>query len=124
MHALAEGLSELETLFGPSAAPVVREVRSALLSALAARDRGDAPMAVRDLQRAMTSLSRLFANVDPRQAAEMASMVSGLQHALLAGGGDEARRIAEEMRKRSGAVERPSRPSDEDTDLDKSRNRG
>lgn len=124
MHALAVGLDELETIFGPSAAPVVREVRSALLAALAARDRGDAPAVMRDLQRAMTTLSQLFANTDPQQAAEMGTMIVGLQQALQSGGGEEARRIAEEMRKRSGAVERATSPDDGNSEPGDRRTRG
>lgn len=113
---MAARLDELETLFGPRAQPVVGRLRGALLDALAARDRGDAPAAVARLRAAMEDLVRLFGEVDPDEGAAMGRLVAGFQQALSRGQGDAAGRIADDMRRHSGAVERTRTPEGDDDD--------
>jgi hypothetical protein len=115
LAAMAARLGELETLFGPRAQPVVHRLRGALLDALAARDRGDAPAAAGRLRAAMEELVRLFGEIDPNEAAAMGRLVAGFQEALSQGQGDAAGRMAEDMRRHSGAVERtPTRAGDDE----------
>lgn len=114
LAAMADRLDELETLFGARARPVVRSVRAALLAGLAARDRGDAPAAVAAMQRAMAELVQLFGSVDAGEAAAMQELVGGFRQAMARGAHGDAGRIAADMRRRSGAVERTAPPADED----------
>ena len=110
LSALAARLGELEALFGPAARPIVQRVRADLFEALAARERGDPTATADHMRRAMDELVRLFGAVDPDEAGAMRVLVGGFQRALQRREADAAARIAEEMRRRSGAVERPKIP--------------
>jgi len=105
---IAARLDELETLFGTKARPAIARLRASLLEALAARDRGDAPGALRSLRGGMDELARVVDDVDPQEAASMKILAAALEGALGRGEGDAARRIATDMLRRSGAEKRNS----------------
>ena len=102
-------LSDLETVLGAAARPVVAAVRSGLIAAMAARDRGDMPAAIAHLGEAMDRLSALADGVDPGEATLMRALAQNFRAALLRGDAAQAQESAATMLERSGATTRPKR---------------
>ena len=99
-------LGEMESVFGPAARPLLDGVRDALLAAMAARDRGDVPEAIRQIERGMQRLAELADRLDPGEAALMRILAQQFGQALLRGEAGTARQSAAVMFEKSGAVER------------------
>src|SRR5512140_2520009 len=76
-------LGELEVVFGPAAKPVIDGVRSLLLEALAARDRGDGATTVTRIGQAMDRLAGLANDLDPAEGMLMRVVAEQFRAALL-----------------------------------------
>ena len=96
-------LSELEVVFGPKAKPVIGAVRTGLIEALAARDRGDGETAVARIGQAMDRLAGLANDLDPAEGMLMRVVAEQFRAALLRRDTAEARQTADVMFERSGA---------------------
>jgi hypothetical protein len=105
IESVASRMRELELVLGPQAAPVVAAVRAALIDAMAARDRGDLPQALRQIAAAMDRLTGLADGLDPEEAAVMRLLAQGFRNALMRGDQTQAKQEAAAMFARSGAVE-------------------
>lgn len=99
-------LGELERVFGPAVRSVIEAVRADLIAAMAARDRGDAPGAVRAIGSAMGRLSDVAEKLDPADASLMRHLAAVFRTALLQGDAAAARASADAMLDRSGATRR------------------
>ncbi len=99
-------LDELLVVFGSSVAGTLGAIRASLLEAIAARDRGDRPVAIGAVGKAMDALSSLADHLDPTEAAMMRAMAQSFRAALLRGDYAGAKETADVMRHKSGAVER------------------
>jgi hypothetical protein len=103
IEAVVTRLAELETVLGPQIAPVLDAVRAALVSAMAARDRGDLPRAVEQVSQAMHRLASFADGLDPTEATLMRALVQTFRTALLRGDRSEAQQSATQMFEKSGA---------------------
>ena len=110
LHALFSRMGELKLVLGPAAAPGVDRVEQALREGLAARERGDVPIAVARIGAAMDRLAALAESADPAEGAMMRAVADHFRRALGRGSVGEAREAAEHMRERSGSVLHPRRP--------------
>lgn len=99
-------LGELEVVLGSDVGPVITEVRMMLISAMAARDRGDMPAALGDIGRGMDRLTALAERLDPAEAALMRGLAQTFRAALLRGDENTVKQSTAAMFERSGAVER------------------
>lgn len=99
-------LGELEVVLGSEIGPVIAEVRTRLISAMAARDRGDLPGALDEIGRGMDRLSTLAERLDPTEAALMRGLAQTFRAALLRGDESTVKQSTAAMFQRSGAVER------------------
>jgi hypothetical protein len=106
-EALFGRIGELKVVLGPAAAPGVDEVERLLREGLAARERGDPPMAVARIAQAMDRLATLASAADPAEGALMRAMAERFRQALGRGAVGEARDTADVMRERSGSIVRP-----------------
>jgi hypothetical protein len=97
-------LSELEIVFGPQAKGVINAVRTTLLEALAARQRGDAPASITKIGQAMDRLAGLAEHLDPAEGVLMRTVAEQFRAALLRYDTAEARQTADVMFERSGAA--------------------
>lgn len=104
--ALVERLSELEVVFGPRARPPLERVRTALIAAMAARDRRDEASMAGHIGRAMHELARLAEAVDPEESTLMRALADSFRAALLRNDAVQAHRAADLMMERSGATPR------------------
>ncbi len=102
-------LGDLETVLGPAVRPVVDAVRTGLIAAMAARDRGDMPAAIVQIGGAMDRLSALADDLDPAEATLMRALAQNFRAALLRGDAAQAKQDAATMLERSGAATRPIR---------------
>ncbi|MBI3783344.1 MAG: hypothetical protein HY270_08075 [Deltaproteobacteria bacterium] len=102
-------LRELEVVLGPQAAPAVAAIRSALVEALAARDRGDIVDSIRRIGAAMDRLTALADGLDHDEATMMRAVAQGFRNALLRGDEAQAKQEAAAMFARSGAVPMPKK---------------
>ena len=102
-------LGEIETVLGAAAAPVVAAVRTGLIAASAARDRGDMATAITHIGEAMDRLSALADGLDPGEATLMRALAQNFRAALLRGDAAQAQRSAATMLERSGATTRQKR---------------
>ena len=103
LESIVGGLGELEVVLGARAAPAVKAVRSALIEAMAARDRGDVVDSIRRIGVAMDQLTALADDLDPAEAAMMRAIAQGFRNALLRGDEAQAKQEAAAMFTRSGA---------------------
>ncbi|HKM99029.1 MAG TPA: hypothetical protein VJX23_00830 [Candidatus Binataceae bacterium] len=99
---LAERLGELEVVIGPKAGPVIEQVRSGLLEAMACRDRGDMSAALAAIQRAMDKLAALITELDPQEASLMRVVAQHFTRALGAGLKGEAKEAVNVMKHKAG----------------------
>jgi hypothetical protein len=99
-------LGELEVVLGAPAGAVVAAVRSMLIAAMAARDRGDQPAAVGLIGQAMERLAALANGLDPAEATMMRALAQNFRAALLSGDAAQAQRSAALMFEKSGATPR------------------
>lgn len=106
LESVVSRLGELEVVLGAHVAPTLSAVRTALTSALAARDRGDLPGAIRQIGHGMDRLAALVGQLDPGEALLMRLLVDRFRTALLRGDDDQVQRSAATMLRQSGAVER------------------
>ena len=96
-------LRELEVVLGPHARPRLDRVNSALVEAMAARDRGEAAGVIAKIGEAMDHLTLLADQLDPAEAMLMRGLAQRFRTALLHGDQSEARHVAGVMFERSGA---------------------
>jgi hypothetical protein len=99
-------LDELHAVLGAHVAPALAAVRTALISAMAARDRGDVADTVGQIGAAMDRLAALADQLDPGEAALMRAVAGTFRSALLRGDAASAKQTAAVMFEKSGAVER------------------
>ncbi len=109
LEALFSRLGELKLVLGTAAAPGVDEVQRLLQEGLAARERGDVPVAMGRIAQAMDLLAALAGAGDPAEGAMMRAMAERFRQALGRGAVGEAQEAAEVMRTRSGSVVRPKK---------------
>jgi hypothetical protein len=112
LEQLIGGLGELATALGETARPAIAAVQVRLGEAIAARDRGDPPAAMRAIGEAMETLAALADRLDPHEAALMRAVSSHFRSALLRGDVPEAKQRLDVMFERSGARERKKAPGD------------
>jgi hypothetical protein len=103
LETLVAGLDDLEHLFGEPARAVIPAVRTQLVEALAARDRGDAVGTMRAISAAMEQLAQLADRLDPQEAMLMRSVAERFQGALLRGDMPTAKQTGDVMFERSGS---------------------
>lgn len=106
LDTVISGLSELEAVLGSQAAPVLGGIRATLIAAMAARDRGDVPGAIREIGKAMDRLTALADQLDPAEAVLMRALAQRFRIALLRGDDAQAKQDAAVMFQKSGAAER------------------
>lgn len=99
---LGESLGELEVTVGPSARPVIAEVRRRLAEAAAHQQNGDTPGAIALIRRAMEQLASLAGTVDPAEAALMRMLSEHFSKALSVGDKDTAKNAINVMRHKAG----------------------
>jgi hypothetical protein len=99
---LTDALRELEVVIGPSARPIVTEVRARLVEASALRANGDVPAAVATIRLAMERLSTLASQLDPAEGAMMRLIAERLTLALNAGDKGAAKETINFIRQRAG----------------------
>jgi hypothetical protein len=109
LAALFTRMAELKLVLGPAGAAGVDRVEALLHEALAARERGDVPVAVARIAAAMETLAGLAGGVVPGDATVMRAMVEQFEQALRRGAVGEAKQAADVMRERSGSVLRPKK---------------
>jgi hypothetical protein len=99
-------LDELQIVLGTSVGSTLGAIRTSLIEAAAARDRGDRPAAVGAIGKAMDGLSALADVLDPDEGMLMRAIAQSFRVALLRGDYAHAKQTADVMLKKSGAVER------------------
>jgi hypothetical protein len=105
---LADGLRELEVVIGERARPVVAEVRTQLLEAVAIRSRGDSAAALEKIRLAMERLAALGSELDPAEGMMMREIARHFMQSLSIGHKDAAKDVINTMRHKAGD------PKDED----------
>src|SRR4051812_1843552 len=100
-------LPELKVVLGPGAAAEVDAVAEALREGLAARQRGDVPVAVARIGDAMDRLAAVAGRADPAEGAALRLVADQFRRALGRGAVGTARETAEVMRARSGSILHP-----------------
>lgn len=71
------GIDELKTVLGAAAEPAVERVKSGLIRAMAARDRGDREGTLHAIAEAMAELARLGDGLDSQEGAMMRAVAAG-----------------------------------------------
>lgn len=99
-------LDELQAVLGSHVLPTLSAIRAALISAMAARDRGDMPGAIQQIGGAMDRLAALADQLDPGEAMLMRAVAQSFRAALLRGDAAQAKQTAAVMFEKSGAVQR------------------
>jgi hypothetical protein len=99
---LVERLGELEVVIGQQARPVVAEVRTRLLEAAAARERGDVPGALAIIGQAMERLAGLASHLDAAEGAAMHTIAASFAQALGTGNKGAAKQAVDVMRSKAG----------------------
>jgi len=105
---LCENLQELEVVVGPQARPVIEQVRSGLLQAIATRSRGDLRGTIDQIRAAMEKLAALGSSLDPEEGLMMREIAARFVSALGSGEKDAAKETVNFMRHKAGD------PKDED----------
>jgi hypothetical protein len=106
IEAVAMRIDELVNVFGPAARPLLASVGDGLRRAMASRDRGDRPQALREIGAAMDRLAQLADSLDPAEATMMRAVAHSFRTALGRGDDAQAKQDAAAMFERSGAVEK------------------
>ena len=109
LQTLVGRLGELKVVLGPAAAPGVDRLEQTLREGLAARERGDVPLAVARIGAAMDQLAALADHLDPAEASAMRAMAGHFRAALTRGALGEARETADVMRARAGSTLHPKK---------------
>jgi hypothetical protein len=109
LEVLFSRLGELKLILGPAAAPGVDRVQELLRAGLAARERGDVPVAVAHIGQAMDLLAGLAGGMDPAEGGMMRAMAEQFRQALARGALGDARAAADRMRDRSGSIVHPKK---------------
>lgn len=104
-----DGLEDLAGALGVGARPALSAVRTLLLDAMAARDRGDVEASFEAIRRAMDRLADLAGVLDPREAMLMRAVSEQFRRALLRRDVPEAMKGLDVMLERSGSVRRGSK---------------
>jgi hypothetical protein len=97
-------LGDLEVVLGTQAGPTVAAVRTLLIAAMVARDRGDMTAVIAQIGAAMDKLSALADGLDPSEAALMRGVAQTFRAALLRGDAAQAKDSAAVMLEKSGAT--------------------
>ncbi len=101
---LVDNLREVELVIGDRARPVVAEVRSSLLEALANRRKGDSRTAMALIGRAMERSAALANQLDAEEGGAMRAIVERFMVALVAGDKGTAKETINFMRHKAGDV--------------------
>jgi hypothetical protein len=107
LEQLIHGMSELESVLGDAGKKALPVIRSRLIEAMAARDRGDPVATMQAVGAAMQQLGGLADNLDPVEGQMMRAVANRFQQALMRGDMPEAKSDMEQMFERSGARSRP-----------------
>ena len=99
---LGESLGELEVTIGPSARPVIAEVRMRLAEAVGRQRNGDTRGAVELIRSAMERLASLAGTLDPAEAVLMRIMTEHFSNALRVGDKHSAKNAINVMRHKAG----------------------
>lgn len=110
LEAFFTRVGELKVVLGGSSAPGVDRLEAVIQTALAARERGDIPGAVKGIVQAMELLADLASATPGVDAAQLRGMAAAFKQALAHGALGEARSAAEVMREASGSRLIPKRP--------------
>jgi len=106
LEAVVSRLGELEVVLGKQVRPTLDAVRTMLMTALAARGRGDVPAALAAIGGAVDRLGTLADQLGPAEGAVMRAVAQSFRAALLRGDEADARETAAVMFAKSGAVKR------------------
>jgi hypothetical protein len=109
LEAFFTRIGELKVVLGPKAAPGVDGLEALIRQGLAARDRGDVPMAIARIVEAMNRLAELAAMSDAAEGPMLRAMAEQFARALSRGAVADARETADVMRERSGTVIIPNK---------------
>lgn len=99
---LADTLRELELTVGTAARPVIAEIRTRLIEAVAFRDKGDVAAAVTTIHQAMEQLAVLAGTLDPAEGALMTLIAQRFTGALAQEDRGTAKESVNFMRHRAG----------------------
>ena len=103
-------VGELKVVLGGSSAPGVDRLEAVIQRALAARERGDVPGAVKGIVQAMELLADLASATPGIDAAQLRGMATAFKQALAHGALGDAKAAAETMREESGSRLIPKKP--------------
>lgn len=103
-------VGELKVVLGGAAGPGVDRLEVVIQAALAARERGDVPGAVRGIVQAMELLADLASASPGVDGAELRAMAAAFKQALARGALGEAKTAADVMREASGSRLIPKKP--------------
>jgi hypothetical protein len=103
LEQLLDGLEELGNVLGDAGRAALPVIRTRLIEAVAARDRGDPVGSLRALSAAMADLTALADRLDPFESRAMRLVAERFQTALLRGDLAEAKQGLDVMFERSGA---------------------
>jgi hypothetical protein len=104
LETLLTRLPELQIVLGPQAKGGLESVQRLLQKAVAARANGDVPRATSCIGKAMDALSQLADLLDSHEALMMRMLAAQFRQALQGGDTDEAHRISDMMREKSGTT--------------------
>ena len=110
LEAFFTRVGELKVVLGGPAAPGVDRLETLIQTALAARDRGDVPGAMRGIVAAMELLAELAGNTPGLDAGQLRGMAAMFKQAIAHGALGEAKTAAETMREESGSRLIPKKP--------------
>jgi hypothetical protein len=99
---LCESLGELEVTIGPTARPVIAEIRARLAEATARQKKGHTPEAIAIIRGAMERLASLATVLDPAEAMLMRMLSEHFSNALRIGDKDATKNAVNIMRHRAG----------------------
>jgi hypothetical protein len=99
---LADGLRELEVTVGAASRPIIAEIRSRLVEAVAFRDKGDITAGIATLRLAMEQLAALAGTLDPSEGALMKMIAQRFAGALAQDDRGTAKESVNFMRHRAG----------------------
>lgn len=103
LEQLVNGLTELEVVLGEIGKQVVPAIRSRLIEAMAARDRGDSQAMVRAVGSAMRELAAVGERVGQGEGRLMTALAERFERSLLQGDLANAKKDMDVMFDRSGA---------------------
>lgn len=104
LEALIAQLQQLRLAFGSDEADLIAAADADLRQAMAARDRGDRPEAVRLISSGMDRLAHLADRMDQAAGHAMRHVIAQFRAAVLRGQTADAQQAADVMREMSGAA--------------------